>query len=104
MLPDEIKPVCENCGRCCNSYTFWMINRSFDNDEKEIKRLIEYHGCEPIKNKKGELGIKIPMTCRHLEIKEGKSRCKIYESRPLVCKEYFCEKVLKKALEDGVCI
>jgi Fe-S-cluster containining protein len=78
-----------------------MSNRSFDDDPKEIKRLIEYHGCLPTKNKKGELGIIIPLTCIHLEFIDGKSRCRIYEKRPVVCKEYFCEKVIKEALEKN---
>jgi Fe-S-cluster containining protein len=76
-----------------------MSNREFYNDPKEIRRLIEYHGCVPMKNEKGELGIKIPLSCIHLEIIEGKSKCRINDTKPVVCREYFCEKIIKKALE-----
>jgi Fe-S-cluster containining protein len=77
-----------------------MSNRSYDDDPKEIKKLIEYHGCTPIKNAQGELGISIPMTCVHLGWDdEGKSFCKIHENKPVVCKEYYCGKVIEKALQ-----
>lgn len=79
-----------------------MTNRSFDDDPKEIKRLIAYHRCIPMKDKNGELGIKIPMTCIQLGWKDGKSYCKINATKPVVCKEYYCEKIIKKALTDGI--
>jgi len=104
---EKIEPICERCGKCCNGYTFWMTNRSFDNDPTEIKRLIEYHNLVVLKNKKGEMGIHIPGACVHLEMIDGKSKCKIYDNRPVVCQEYYCEKVIKKALKemaDGLCV
>ena len=109
MSRNELTPVCDRCGDCCRTYSFWMSNRSFDNDPKEIKKLIEYHNCEPIRNAKGELGIKIPMTCIHLRNIDGKCDCAIQDDKPVVCKEYFCERVIRKALEkqlmkDGICI
>jgi len=82
-----------------------MTNRDFEDDPKEIKRLIEYHNCKALKNKQGEMGIKIPISCIHLGFNDGKAYCKIYETRPVVCKEYYCEKVIRKALEkltDGI--
>ena len=83
---------CLRCGQCCNTYSFWMSNRSFDDDPKEIKRLIAYHFCTPMKNAQGELGIKIPFTCIHLGWDNGKSFCKIHDTKPVVCKEYYCGK------------
>jgi Fe-S-cluster containining protein len=75
-----------------------MTNRNYEDDPKEIKRLIEYHHCSPIKNAKGELGISIPLTCIHLGWdKEGKSFCKIQDKKPIVCKEYYCQRVKEKA-------
>lgn len=78
-----------------------MFNRSYDNDPKEIKKLIKYHNCEPIRNAKGELGIKIPMTCIHLRMKDGVSSCAIHDTKPVVCREYFCGKAIAKGLEGG---
>ena len=104
---DSIEPICERCGKCCNTYSFWMTNRSFDNDPDEIKRLATYHGLELMKHREtGELGLKIPMTCKHLGWKDGKSFCKIYKTRPVVCKKYFCGKAVELALEklNGICV
>jgi len=97
---EDLNPKCERCGKCCNTYTFWMSNRSYDNDPKEIKRLIEYHGCTPIKNMKGELGISIPMTCQYLAWEGSKSICKIQDKKPVVCKEYYCGKIIEQALKE----
>jgi len=97
---DSIEPICNNCGQCCDSYSFWLTNRDFDTDPKEIKRLAKYHGLILMKHKRtGELGIKIPITCKHLGWKNGKSFCKINDTKPVVCREYFCEKAISKALE-----
>ena len=101
----DITPICERCGKCCNTYSFQMLNRDPDNDPKEIARLIKYHGCEPLRCKQPDgtyvMGIRIPMTCEHLEQTEnGKFSCKIHETRPVVCKEYFCEKIIAKAVKE----
>lgn len=99
-MTEDIQPVCQRCGLCCDGYTFRMTNRSFDNDPMGIKALMEYHGLKPLRNSKGELGVNIPGKCIHHEKRDGKSFCKIHENRPQVCRNYFCEKVIKKALEE----
>lgn len=97
---------CERCGSCCDTYSFIMHNRFPDNDPTEIARLIKYHGCEPLRcpNPDGEdfMGIRIPLTCEHLEMVDGKAICKIYETRPVVCQDYFCKKVKDKAVIELV--
>ena len=98
----DFEPECQRCGDCCNTYSFWLTNRSYDDDPKEIRKLIEYHNCEPMKNKKGELGIKIPMTCIHLRFIDGKSSCHIHREKPVVCQEYYCEKAIQKGLEKFI--
>ena len=89
-----MNPICERCGLCCDGYTVWMTNRSYDDDPKEIKRLMEYHGIKPIKNAQGELGIHIPGKCVHFEWVDGKASCKINDTKPVVCREYFCAKAI----------
>jgi len=80
-----------------------MTNRSYDDDPTEIKRLMEYHGIKPLKNAKGELGIHVPGKCDHFEWQaDGKAGCKIYETRPVVCKEYYCDKIIQKALKKVI--
>ena len=78
-----------------------MTNRSYDNDPDEIKLLIAFHGLIPVRNKKGELGIHIPSECIHFEMIDGKSSCKINDTKPKVCRDYFCEKVITKALQEA---
>ena len=142
----DLNIECERCGLCCTGYTFWtdknydefkpeldrlsllheyiiflMPNRSFDNDTKEIKRLMRYHNLIPLrgengelgisvsvkevkifKNSKGELGVHIPGQCEHFERIDKKASCKIYETRPVVCKEYYCKKIIDKAVQKLV--
>ena len=80
---DQLNPICERCGTCCVGYTFWMTNRSYDDDPQEIKKLIEFHGLKTMKNNKGELGIHIPSKCIHFEMIDGKSSCKPFSRTPL---------------------
>jgi len=108
-----------------NEYiTFWMENKSFDEDIKEIKKLMSYHNLTPLrradgilginilrniielrKNINGELGIHIPGDCNYLtKDKDNNYGCMIHEKRPIVCREYACEKIIKKALEKAVLI
>jgi len=102
--------------------TFWMENRSFDEDTKEIKRLMEYHNLAPLRredgvlginvllssielrrNINGELGIHILGDCNYLtKDKDNNYGCTIHDKRPIVCREYACEKIIKKALEKAV--
>jgi Fe-S-cluster containining protein len=83
-----------------------MTNRSFDDDPTEIKRLMEYHNVEPTRGPNGELGLKIKHNCIHLEWDNGLAKCKIHDTKPIVCKDYSCEKIIKKAIEkaalDGI--
>lgn len=101
MVKEQIDFKCESCGKCCDSYSFWMSNRSYEDDPKEIKRLIEYHGCAPVRGENGILGINIPLTCIYLGWKDGKSYCKIHDKKPIVCKEYYCKKVIDKAVIEN---
>lgn len=100
-MVNQLNPICEQCGTCCDGYTFWMTNRSYDDDPTEIKKLIEFHGLRTMKNSKGELGIHIPSKCINLEMKDGKPSCKIEAIKPVVCREYYCEKVIAKALQEA---
>ena len=88
---------CKRCGVCCSSAFFAMYNRPIDEDTEEIARWILYHGCEPMRypTENGDvLAIKIPIPCEHLGYSEKEGyHCKIYETRPVVCKNYFCKKV-----------
>lgn len=93
---------CKRCGKCCSSFFLALDNIPIDQDEKEIARLASYHGCEPMEYN-GKLAIKVPNPCKHLSWDEdGKAVCLIYENRPIVCREYFCQKAIKAGIVDLV--
>jgi len=70
-----------------------LDNIPADKDEQEIARWSLYHGCEPMIYG-DKLAIKVPILCKHLSWDEDKKAfCMIYENRPKVCRQYFCEKV-----------
>ena len=77
-----------------------MTNRKFDDDPTEIKKLIEYHNCIPMRRHDGVLGIQNPLTCKYLKTKKGKCLCMIQDEKPKVCADYFCKKVLDKAVKE----
>uniref|UniRef100_A0A6M3IEC3 Uncharacterized protein n=1 Tax=viral metagenome TaxID=1070528 RepID=A0A6M3IEC3_9ZZZZ len=67
-------------------------------DPQEIARWWQYHHCQPClyPAKDGDgfrLGVKVPLTCQHLEWQDGVTSCAIYETRPKVCQDYFCPEV-----------
>jgi len=75
---------------------FMCINEPIE-DKKEIGRWLAYHRCEPMmypgKDGVPVLAVKVPIVCTHLERKDGVFGCRIYENRPVVCKEYLCPRV-----------
>lgn len=84
---------------------FAMDNRPIDSDDKEIAKYISLHHCEPMRypTPKGDvLAVKIPLVCKWLVFDEEKGfyKCKDYENRPVVCREYFCHRC-KKAQEGN---
>lgn len=86
---------CLRCGRCCLWATFSLKGEA-DNDRQEIKRWLEGHHCVsvlyPEKDGKMTMGVRIPLICQYLKCKDGVYSCKIYETRPVICKEYFCQR------------
>jgi len=96
---------CQRCGQCCMSAFMAMDNRPIGEDEKEIAKYIKLHHCEPMRYQtpKGDvLAIKIPLVCAWLEFDEDKQcyRCKDYEHRPQVCREYFCKRCNPEVPEE----
>lgn len=69
-------------------------------DEKEVGKWFDYHRCETMKypTPNGDvLGVKVPISCKHLDYNAEEGYfCKIYDQRPIVCKEYFCKTVTEK--------
>lgn len=96
MKEEQEQFECKRCGQCCSSAFLAMDNRPIGKDPKELARYYKLHHCEPMSypTPKGAVfAIKIPLVCSWLEWDQnGKARCKDYEHRPVVCREYFCHR------------
>lgn len=71
-----------------------LQNVPADDDKLEIGRWAHLHNCEPYRYRDGSLAIRAPLVCRWLELDEetGLYRCRDYEHRPKVCREYLCNR------------
>lgn|SRR4030042_4231629 len=102
---NEIVLECERCGKCCKSTFLALGNIPIDGDTKEIGKWLLYHNIEPMKYKIGDqevLAANIPLSCKYLDMDADKCICKIYNDRPVVCKEYFCQKVINQIMNKKV--
>lgn len=91
--------VCQRCGHCCMTAFLALNNVPISKDRKEIARYFSLHHCEPMiypADNGAVLALKIPLVCKWLEYDEEKKvyRCKDYEHRPVVCREYFCKRAM----------
>lgn len=59
----------------------------------ELATWLRYHRCD-VKKLDNLLEIKVPLACVHLgfDEDEGIYFCKIYDKRPLICREFFCKR------------
>ncbi len=97
--------TCERCGHCCMTAFMAQDNIPIDKDEKEIGRWLYLHHCDVMKypSPKGDvLAVRIPLVCKWLEYDEeaGCYRCKEYEHRPIVCRQYFCKRAKETAIKE----
>ncbi len=103
---------CNRCGKCCINPILALHNIPIDKDINELGRWLSYHGCSPFKFNNGKeevLAIRLKSKCEHLETKDGIFyTCKIYKTRPQVCKDYFCkesiDREVKKLVKEVECI
>lgn len=90
-----------------------LENVPIEKDKKEIGRWLSLHHCEPMSYPTSEgvvLAAKIPLVCKWLEYDKEKNcfKCKDYEHRPVVCRDYFCPKTKESTIaelvkEHGIC-
>lgn len=73
---------CKKCGSCCR------VARIFQLMDEEERKWWELHGKTPIKARTSEevYYIDFPLVCKELD----GSKCKIYENRPIPCREFDC--------------
>lgn len=87
----DTKELCKDCAKCCK-YVAIVINPP--KTEKDKDRIIWYllHNTELLIEQNGTWKIRLPQICTALD---EKGLCKIYNDRPLLCREYStdnCEK------------
>jgi Fe-S-cluster containining protein len=83
--------VCTNCGKCCLSVSLALYSDPTRQDDKErvddYCKWLDYHN---VTYKRNPTTVELIMggQCKYLEFIDGKSKCIIYNDRPLVCKEF----------------
>lgn len=76
---------CSNCGECCSN-RLPMTNREIEH----IRRYIKRHNIKPITHTPPLAKPVIDGVCPFRS--DTNRRCNIYEARPLICKDYRCDK------------
>lgn len=79
---------CSECGNCCSRYLA-MNNKEINTIREYIKR----HGI--VQQKHALFVHKDPLfdaTCPFLDDTKSNHKCTIYEVRPLICREFKCDK------------
>jgi Fe-S-cluster containining protein len=94
-IPEAIRgELCAGCGKCCRVMILegLAIDRRLASDRAFLE-WIDLHGASSTverRNGRQSLTVTIPKPCTKLEEAGGRSRCGIYEGRPLTCREYSC--------------
>jgi len=78
---------CKRCGRCCVGAFFDL---HLDKDPKEMERWLTYHRCDVLTLGDKKV-LKIPISCQNLVVANGRYACSIYDQRPEICKQHWCE-------------
>ena len=96
-MKDKYKLKCLRCGQCCTSASLMLYNVPADQDRMELGKWLENHHCriETVDTPGGPvLGVRIPIICRHLVYDhDGIATCKIYDTRPQICREHRCQRI-----------
>ena len=79
--------ACTRCGKCCREFCVAMTRNP------ETARFLGYHGLTIRDRADGLMEIFGTSKCSMLRTsKEHGTSCAAYQSRPPICREWFCEK------------
>lgn len=90
--------ACLRCGGCCvvADITMSEVTATNEKDQKDFAHWLVAHRCDVTfqkrKNGKRYLVLRIPTTCVHLDHDGEFYFCKIYKTRPNLCKVFKCLK------------
>lgn len=84
--------ACKRCGQCCTYVVIKMQRMKVDPAGMEQWFQNHHMKVYPVPGKKNVIGVRIPLTCRHLEYDtdSGVAFCMDYENRPKLCRDYMC--------------
>lgn len=86
-----VNDECSNCGQCCSALL--PVSRK---EMKEILRYVKKHNIAPCYHDKGLPMNEMPTFDLTCPFRDNIQRvCKIYPVRPLICKEFRCDKPKK---------
>lgn len=80
---------CSNCGNCCSN--FLPLS---EGEVDRIKRYIKKHGIKPRKFNAPVANPVVDMVCPFRS--EFEKKCVIYSIRPLICRDFRCDKPAKE--------
>ena len=98
---------CKRCGQCCievpisvgilkdtaNKVKMLDGDNSQSAEMKDRTDWFSYHHCNSRTYPDGSVMVIIPLTCMHLDCTTGETSCKIYDTRPELCKRHRCTKM-----------
>lgn len=88
-----------------------LENIQIGRDAKEVTTWFRLHHCEPLLYEGRCYAVNIPLVCQWLEYddQQKKYRCRDYEHRPVVCREFLCKRLRDIIVKDlvqqhGICL
>ena len=81
---------CKKCGSCCSNYL--PLSKS---EKAKLKNIVKTRKLKPIERPFDSYP---GLTCPFLD---NNNKCSIYEDRPLICKNYTCQKFITNDFSDS---
>lgn len=84
---------CIKCGNCCKRFEAVIDQEKEENARTiaAIKKVFADGKMKMVLSRYDQIKIRIEGPCQHLD---ENNRCRIYEDRPDICKNFYCEKSL----------
>jgi len=92
--------ICNRCGKCCNTVILALHHVPIAKDTQELNKWLLCHGYETTKifnGKEDVLALKLDKKCSFLN---KDNNCKIYDSRPQICKDFWCKELNLQEIMD----
>lgn len=103
--PKKLKTIpksateCADCGLCCQ-YMNIVVDRPTDQEDVEDLLWYQYHRDTNMHlDQDNDYGLHFPLRCRHLD---ENNLCKIYNRRPLICKQFKLSGCHGKDISESV--